>query len=99
MNPAVTRSLARATAAAILSIAIGLLVNAALGGFTANGFAIASFGSAFLAMVIIGIVVTVIYVASLFVLRSVEFNEGRAVLRHLIHQVRARRSRSSGSSE
>ncbi len=99
MNPAVTRSLARATAAAVLSIVVGLLVNAALGGFSANGFAIASFGSAFLAMVIIGIVVTVIYVASLFVLRSVEFNEGRAVLRHLIHQVRARRSRSSGSSE
>lgn len=67
-------------AAAVAGLA-GLMTSSQLGGIQANGFAQESIFSAILAMILIGIVVTAVYVAVLWILRTPELSGSLKMVR------------------
>ena len=73
-------ALLRGVIAAILAGGVGLYTAYALGSLTASGFPLSGFVPAIISMVIIGVVVTVVFVLALAALKSPELREARAAL-------------------
>ncbi len=81
LDGTVMSALVRGTVAAVIASAVGLYATYALGGLTAHGFPLSGFVPAIISMIIIGVVVTLVFVGVLALIRSPELRDGLTVVR------------------
>ncbi len=81
VDRSVVRALLRGTVGAVVASLVGLYATYALGGLTASGFPLSGFVPAIVSMIVVGVVVTVVFVGVLAALRSPELSEGWAIIR------------------
>ena len=81
LDTTVVGALVRGTVAALLASAVGLYATYALGGLTAHGFPLSGFVPAIISMIVIGLVVTLVFVGVLALIRSPELRDGLTVIR------------------
>ena len=81
VDRSVVGAMVRGTVGALVASVIGLYATYALGGLTASGFPLSGFVPAIVSMIVVGIVVTLVFVGVLTALRSPELGEGWAIIR------------------